>query len=316
MEQKLIKLRFREDTAENWALANPVLDSAEPGYELDTGFYKIGDGKTDWNNLDYANTNSGLSSSNSNGIKESPADGKMYVRQRQEDSEYGTWVELPQTDINVLMKQIKDLEQVNSYNEWLIANIEKILNYNVFNIINETDLLNAIKHGGELNLESHIKTDSLIDITKDVKINLNNHSLTHTYELVTKCPVQILNGTTIIEGKGSVNSYHYAANVNGESAKLRIHGGDFYSESASVIQVQKGVCEIHGGTFRIADEMGDKYGYKYTLNAIDSNRAKCFITVYGGSFYKFNPAIDNPEVTVAKGYRVIQEGDWYKVVVE
>ncbi|WP_300924519.1 hypothetical protein [uncultured Clostridium sp.] len=46
MDQKLIKLRFREDTADNWAIVNPVLDSAEPGYELDTGFYKIGDGET------------------------------------------------------------------------------------------------------------------------------------------------------------------------------------------------------------------------------------------------------------------------------
>ena len=42
----LTKIRFREDTALNWATVNPVLASSEPGRELDTGLFKIGDGRT------------------------------------------------------------------------------------------------------------------------------------------------------------------------------------------------------------------------------------------------------------------------------
>ena len=33
--------------------ANPVLSAGEPGFELDTGKLKIGDGSTYWNDLPY-----------------------------------------------------------------------------------------------------------------------------------------------------------------------------------------------------------------------------------------------------------------------
>ena len=47
------KIRFRADTAANWAANNPVLAIAEPGYETDTGRYKIGDGVSTWSTLAY-----------------------------------------------------------------------------------------------------------------------------------------------------------------------------------------------------------------------------------------------------------------------
>jgi hypothetical protein len=40
------RIRFREDTAQNWRIANPILASSEPGRETDTGKFKLGDGKT------------------------------------------------------------------------------------------------------------------------------------------------------------------------------------------------------------------------------------------------------------------------------
>ena len=45
------RIRFRRDTASNWALANPVLLSGEAGYETDTGTLKIGNGSSPWNVL-------------------------------------------------------------------------------------------------------------------------------------------------------------------------------------------------------------------------------------------------------------------------
>jgi hypothetical protein len=45
--------KFRRGKAEAWAKNNPILVEAEPGYELDTGKLKIGDGKTAWNDLEY-----------------------------------------------------------------------------------------------------------------------------------------------------------------------------------------------------------------------------------------------------------------------
>lgn len=43
----------RRDTAANWASVNPVLASGEFGVETDTGYFKLGDGATAWNALDY-----------------------------------------------------------------------------------------------------------------------------------------------------------------------------------------------------------------------------------------------------------------------
>jgi hypothetical protein len=53
-----IQLQYRRDTAANWTSANPTLLSGEPGYETDTGRFKIGDGTTAWTSLAYYGTSS------------------------------------------------------------------------------------------------------------------------------------------------------------------------------------------------------------------------------------------------------------------
>lgn len=50
----MAKIKFRRDTAANWAQANPVLAQGEPGFEHDTGLLKIGDGASTWLELDYS----------------------------------------------------------------------------------------------------------------------------------------------------------------------------------------------------------------------------------------------------------------------
>lgn len=49
------KLVMRNDLAANWTTNNPVLLTGELGIENDTGYFKIGDGATTWNDLHYAN---------------------------------------------------------------------------------------------------------------------------------------------------------------------------------------------------------------------------------------------------------------------
>lgn len=49
------KLVMRNDLATNWTANNPVLLTGELGIENDTGYFKIGDGATTWNDLPYAN---------------------------------------------------------------------------------------------------------------------------------------------------------------------------------------------------------------------------------------------------------------------
>lgn len=49
----MTQIQLRRDTAANWSSTNPVLASGEPAYETDTGKFKIGDGVTAYNSLDY-----------------------------------------------------------------------------------------------------------------------------------------------------------------------------------------------------------------------------------------------------------------------
>jgi len=48
------QIQFRRGTRQEWIDKNPILDQGEPGYETDTGRYKIGNGILVWTRLQYA----------------------------------------------------------------------------------------------------------------------------------------------------------------------------------------------------------------------------------------------------------------------
>lgn len=50
------RFQFRRASASAWSLANPTLAAGELGYELNTGKFKIGDGSSNWNSLNYFTT--------------------------------------------------------------------------------------------------------------------------------------------------------------------------------------------------------------------------------------------------------------------
>jgi hypothetical protein len=47
------KLQLRRGTAAQWTTSNPILAQGEPGFETDTGRFKIGNGSTAWSSLSY-----------------------------------------------------------------------------------------------------------------------------------------------------------------------------------------------------------------------------------------------------------------------
>lgn len=47
--------QFKRGTAARWAEVNLILQAGEPGYAIDTGILKIGDGITPWNSLSAIN---------------------------------------------------------------------------------------------------------------------------------------------------------------------------------------------------------------------------------------------------------------------
>lgn len=47
------EFRFQRGSAARWTALNLVLGPSEPGVEVDTGLFKMGDGHTAWNDLPY-----------------------------------------------------------------------------------------------------------------------------------------------------------------------------------------------------------------------------------------------------------------------
>jgi hypothetical protein len=49
-------ITLRAGQASDWTATNPILGPGEPGFELETGLMKVGDGTRAWNDLDYTAT--------------------------------------------------------------------------------------------------------------------------------------------------------------------------------------------------------------------------------------------------------------------
>ena len=62
------QIQFRRDTAVKWTSVNPILASGELGLEIDTDFFKFGDGVTPWNDLPYSGSSGGGSGTGVSGI--------------------------------------------------------------------------------------------------------------------------------------------------------------------------------------------------------------------------------------------------------
>lgn len=71
-----ITMQQKRGTASQWTASNPTLLAGEIGFETDTRKIKVGDGSTDWNNLDYiagADASTALAQDGNNDVISLPA---------------------------------------------------------------------------------------------------------------------------------------------------------------------------------------------------------------------------------------------------
>ena len=170
----------------------------------------------------------------------------------------------------------------------------------------------ALIAGEKVVLGENVSIANRLYADKPTTINLNGKTLSFTADVDTAGLI-VKEGAEVTIQNGGIDAEPYAMDVNG--GKLIVKSGNYYSNSASVIQVENGNCEIYGGTFRISESAATQWGTKYLLNVLDSKKGSAKITVYGGTFYGFNPAEDNKqEVVVAEGYKSVKSGDAYTVV--
>ena len=192
------------------------------------------------------------------------------------------------------------------------------------------ELKTAVSNGGIVTLAKDIDVDDAVSIEvekgKELVLNLNGHKISNSQDIWndTQNSLISVSGIVTVKGAGKVLAKEndcYTFNIK-NGGRLIIEDGDFIG-NVSVIQIQEGLCEIKGGTFKLAQtwpSVGN--GYDYTINLIDAagkdGTANAIVT--GGSFYKFNPSnndAENPHKNfVAEGYKSTKVGDYYVVTKE
>ena len=76
-------IQFKRGTGARWEELNPILEVGEPGYNLDNGRFKIGDGKTPWIELLYQDEKAVVSR---NSFHSFPSHGKSNTIYKDESS--------------------------------------------------------------------------------------------------------------------------------------------------------------------------------------------------------------------------------------
>ena len=124
-------------------------------------------------------------------------------------------------------------------------------------------------------------------------------------------------GNLTINGPGEVKTAacDYSIAVWADGGNVTINGGKFYNagEGSDLIYAKNGGnVVINGGYFKACEKQAGTDGTNEQYSAINLHGSKPgTVTVYGGSFYGFNPAdnvSENPKVSfVAEGYTVTEE---------
>ena len=188
------------------------------------------------------------------------------------------------------------------------------------------ELTEAIANGGNITIAESIDAPTAFVISTDTTIT-NNGELTISEDTVGDGVFKVVEGTLILNGKGTINglgknAYSMAVWAT-ENGKVVINDGyftnigassDFDSEHFDLIYASgNGQIEINGGEFECETP-------QWILNIKDKDRATASIVVKGGKFHGFNPAdcaVEGEHTNfVAPGYKVVEEDGIFTVVAE
>ena len=142
MKQMTIRICFARDTAQNWTNANPILKAGEPGYEIDSGYFKIGNGINEWNELPYANKNS----MDANGLT-----------------------------FTALQNKLNQLERQNAIDKWRLEMLEEGIEAPYIN--NDIELEGLLLKGGQAQLVDNITCENILNINKTVNLFAGEYDL-------------------------------------------------------------------------------------------------------------------------------------------
>ena len=194
----------------------------------------------------------------------------------------------------------------------------------------------AIAAGENVELTQNISVENGLTVQPvtraanfEMSVNLNGKTLTYTGNDV----LFRVNGATLsIFGDGAIvtNPTTYGGDSAGngyvalvkDNGTVNFYGGSYDAQATCTIaQVVTGAVNVYAGEFQVdMKKYTDANGNAaYLLNCTDANwkNGTADINVYGGSFYKFNPADNAAETAgtnfVAEGKTVVKADDWYTV---
>ncbi|MBQ5922714.1 MAG: hypothetical protein IIW91_05185 [Alistipes sp.] len=200
-------------------------------------------------------------------------------------------------------------------------------------VASEAALMSAIAANKPVILTSDIVLDNVLVLNSDATIVLNGKTITSGVFAESNGTINegttdsyvfwVKGGTLNIHGDGEINAAEakYSMAVWADGGTVNIYGGTYKNNNASDLIYAKngGVVNIYGGEFIASNKNADTEDgtlEEYSALNLHDTRPGA-ITVYGGSFYKFNPAdnlSENPKVNfVAAGYQSVQNGDYWVV---
>lgn len=194
----------------------------------------------------------------------------------------------------------------------------------------------AATFGGTVTLTDDVTVSKSLKVTADMVINLNGKTITYDGDDV----LFRVNGSTVtingtVDGSAivtnpatpSANGGNGYVGLVAEGGTLNINGGDYDAQgTCTVAQVKQGTLNVYGGTFKASvskSEWIDANGEaRYLFNCSDApyKNGEAVINIYGGKFFKFNPANNAAEGAgtdfLAEGYKSAKAGDDYVVIEE
>ena len=238
------------------------------------------------------------------------------------------------TNVGLKAEDYKDIDDLQRYGLATSIAADQVYDTIIEELVDmsaaKAAFLDAIKNGGKVVVDMDYTLDAPIEITKNVELDLNGHTLkslvwdedgdSNSYVFWVK------SGTLTIIGDGEVvasdATYSMAVWVNG--GNVVINGGTYKNGGDScdlVYASKKGDVTINAGTFVAAGPAsgtvpGTKNPYS-AINVKDANRTTCKVAVKGGKFFMFDPANNVSEGTntnfVAEGFTSVAMDNWFVV---
>lgn len=155
----------------------------------------------------------------------------------------------------------------------------------------------AADDGDTIKLLAMAPVKGSVVVDQDTVIDLNNHTIyaiaDDVYPIIRALADVTVTGEGGVDAKTFGSGYAFIVGNSETAGTLTIKAGSYYG-TVTVASVTKGTLQIENGYFEATaytDENGVEYGYRYTINCIDSNYAdgSAVVSVRGGTYYAFNP---------------------------